>query len=191
MGIRRREWQTARGEERVCWAADYFDQRGKRHQVQFKTKREAEAFLVKAKHEVAEGTHVPSRQGQPHLRSGILSKTEVLALRPPQEVGIYFLILGRTIQYIGQSVKVFDRVKNHKTVNKIPFDSWRFVPIDNVQDLDIEEHKYIRAHDPPYNVGIRRRETVPPASGILARQSVGHDEGGTRFRNLAQAKAAA
>jgi integrase len=51
-----RTW-TAGGKEKRAWAADYFDQGGVRRQKQFKRKKDAEAFLVGARHEVAEGTH--------------------------------------------------------------------------------------------------------------------------------------
>jgi integrase len=60
MSVRKREWKTAKGEARVAWTADYFDQAGKRHQMRFKTKKLAEAFLVEAKHEVSRGIHTPA-----------------------------------------------------------------------------------------------------------------------------------
>src|SRR5436305_104234 len=49
--VRRRTWRSA-GEVRTTWLADYFDQERKRHQVAFKTKKEADAFLVQARDEL-------------------------------------------------------------------------------------------------------------------------------------------
>ncbi|HEX6142240.1 MAG TPA: hypothetical protein VFZ01_05960, partial [Geminicoccaceae bacterium] len=41
------------------WVADYFDQNGKRRLKTFRTKKDADAFLVEARGEVARGTHTP------------------------------------------------------------------------------------------------------------------------------------
>jgi integrase len=54
--IRKRTWQSS-GEERSAWIADYRDQAGRRHIKSFARKKDAEAWLTKARHEVAQGTH--------------------------------------------------------------------------------------------------------------------------------------
>ncbi len=60
--VRKRRW-VVKGEdgeedaERVAWVADYFDQAGKRHIKTCRTKKEADAFLVAARHEVSQGVH--------------------------------------------------------------------------------------------------------------------------------------
>jgi integrase len=41
------------------WQADYLDPMGKRRHKQFATKKDADAFMVRARSEVAAGTHVP------------------------------------------------------------------------------------------------------------------------------------
>ena len=54
--IRKRTWTTD-SVTRAAWVADYFDQHGKRRLKTFKTKKEADAWLVKARREVQQGTH--------------------------------------------------------------------------------------------------------------------------------------
>lgn len=43
---------------KTCWQVDYRDVKGKRRHKQFATRKEADAWLVKARSEVAAGTHV-------------------------------------------------------------------------------------------------------------------------------------
>jgi integrase len=57
--VRKRTWKTS-GETKTAWVADYFDQHGDRHIKTFKTKKEADAYLVDTRHEVREGTHTPA-----------------------------------------------------------------------------------------------------------------------------------
>ena len=56
--IRKRNW-TYKGEGKSAWVVDYTDQTGKRRQKTFERKKDADAFLVKARHEVSQGTHTP------------------------------------------------------------------------------------------------------------------------------------
>jgi integrase len=56
--IRRRTWRNKDGTQ-TAWVADYFDQSGKRHIKTFKTKKEADAWLVNARGEVQRGVHTP------------------------------------------------------------------------------------------------------------------------------------
>ena len=58
MAIRKRKWTTKSGKEREAWAVDYNDNAGVRRHKTFTTKRAAEAFSIKANHEITEGTHV-------------------------------------------------------------------------------------------------------------------------------------
>ena len=57
--VRKRIWKSG-GKDKTAWVADYFDQNRKRHQQQFRTTREADAFLVQARGEVAKGIHTPT-----------------------------------------------------------------------------------------------------------------------------------
>ena len=56
--IRKRNW-TYKGEGKSAWVVDYTDQTGKRRHKTFERKKNADAFLVKARHEVSQGTHTP------------------------------------------------------------------------------------------------------------------------------------
>ena len=57
MSVRKRTWKTAAGEERQAWLCDYTGQSGKRHVKTFARKKDADAFIAKAKVEVSEGVH--------------------------------------------------------------------------------------------------------------------------------------
>ena len=57
MSVRKRIWKTAAGEERQAWLCDYTGQSGKRHVKTFARKKEADAYIAKAKVEVREGVH--------------------------------------------------------------------------------------------------------------------------------------
>ena len=57
MSIRQRTW-TTNGVEHKAWQVSYTDANGKRQRPQFKLKKEAEAFLNRAKTQVMDGTHI-------------------------------------------------------------------------------------------------------------------------------------
>jgi integrase len=57
--IRERHWQSASGEDRTAWIADFFDAQGTRRQKTFRLKKDADAWLVQARHQVAAGTFTP------------------------------------------------------------------------------------------------------------------------------------
>jgi integrase len=59
--VRKRNWTTAKGEERSAWVADYFDQNRKRHEKAFPTKKAARAWLVETQGEIVRGIHTPER----------------------------------------------------------------------------------------------------------------------------------
>ncbi len=54
--IRKRTWKSG-ADLKTAWVVDYFDQAGKRHIKTFGTKKEAEAYRIKAQHEVVSGVH--------------------------------------------------------------------------------------------------------------------------------------
>jgi integrase len=58
--IRKRTWKT-HGIENTAWVVDYRDQSGKRWLRTFTTKKAAESWAITALHEVAQGTHTPTR----------------------------------------------------------------------------------------------------------------------------------
>jgi len=57
MSIRKRKWKTGKGELRAAWVVDYSDQHGKRHLKSFDRKKDADAWLAGAAHEIRRGTH--------------------------------------------------------------------------------------------------------------------------------------
>jgi integrase len=56
--VRKRTWTNKTGEQ-TAWIADYFDQEGVRHIKTFKRKKDADAWLVTTRGEVARGVHTP------------------------------------------------------------------------------------------------------------------------------------
>ena len=62
MAISKREWVNKKGEARSAWEAAYSDQKGKRRRKQFPRKRDAVAWLVNARSEIASGIHTPDSQ---------------------------------------------------------------------------------------------------------------------------------
>jgi|SRR5215217_535478 len=58
MSVRKRTW-TTNGVEQSGWQADYKGADGKRHRPTFAKKKDAEAYLLKARGEVRDGVHVP------------------------------------------------------------------------------------------------------------------------------------
>lgn len=59
MAIRKRTWQSA-GEIKTAWVVDYVDQHGNRRLKTFPLKKDAEAWAVLARHEIATGVHAPN-----------------------------------------------------------------------------------------------------------------------------------
>jgi integrase len=57
--VKKRKWVTKQGESREAWIVNYTDQQGVRRLKTFATKKEADAFLIQAMHEVKSGTHTP------------------------------------------------------------------------------------------------------------------------------------
>jgi integrase len=57
--IRKRAWTTAAGERREAWQVDFTDRDGKRHQHSFPRRKDADAWLVQARGQVAAGTYTP------------------------------------------------------------------------------------------------------------------------------------
>jgi len=58
MSVRKRTWTGPKGEAKEGWQADYVDAKGKRRRKMFRLKKDAEAFLLTARTEVRDGTHV-------------------------------------------------------------------------------------------------------------------------------------
>lgn len=70
MSVRKREWTTAKGEEKSAWIVDYFDTKGVRRLKTFAKKKDADQFAATAKIEVREGTHVADRDSSTVKQAG-------------------------------------------------------------------------------------------------------------------------
>lgn len=79
----------------------------------------------------------------------LLREEEIVELAKPWErnTGVYFLVKGRRVVYVGQSVSVYSRIGQHKSKD---FDLFAFVPCD-VTALDKIESLYIHVLRPPLN----------------------------------------
>lgn len=64
--------------------------------------------------------------------------------------GIYFLLRGDEVVYVGKSIDILHRVQRHKKENTKAFDSVRYVEVDEV-DLAIEEERWIKFFQPVEN----------------------------------------
>jgi len=67
---------------------------------------------------------------------------------PARVCGVYFLVKGNRVVYVGQSVNVYSRAANH--FNNKTFDSWSFIPCEE-KDLDVLESLYIHFLQPAQN----------------------------------------
>lgn len=61
MAVKKREWVTAKGEERSAWVVDYYDGNKRRRLKTFKLKKDADAFAAGSKIQLSQGTHVADR----------------------------------------------------------------------------------------------------------------------------------
>lgn len=99
--------------------------------------RQYQRKLTKAEQRKATGTLIPLSQ--------IIEKARPYA----SSVGIYFLIDGEEVVYVGQSVNVFARISQHKSEGK-KFERWCFLPC-SAEQLHDTERRYIEAIAPALN----------------------------------------
>lgn len=83
-------------------------------------------------------------------RRSNMSEAEIVALAQPFEgvSGVYFLITGDRVVYVGQSSNVYRRVMDHRLAMK--FERWHYVPCAEHQREEIEAG-YIKALNPMFN----------------------------------------
>ncbi len=72
--------------------------------------------------------------------------------------GVYFLISGNEIVYVGQSVNIPSRIEQHKKDQQKTFDRYYYIEC-KVTELDVVEGRYIRKFMPKYNKVIPREGT--------------------------------
>ena len=85
---------------------------------------------------------------------------------PPRICGVYFLIDGQEIVYVGQSADVVRRVNQHLDRGRMKFDWAVYLPCSLAELDDIEEH-FIDALRPRYNATRQRMATAAYVRHIL------------------------
>jgi integrase len=62
MSVRKRKWQTPKGEGREAWVVDYVDQQGDRHIETFERKKDADAREAEVTFNIGRGVHTPENK---------------------------------------------------------------------------------------------------------------------------------
>ncbi len=90
----------------------------------------------------------------PKVEPQLFSESEIIeAARDHHATGVYFLIAGGRIVYIGRSHNVFSRVAEHRLTKS--FDAWHFI-LCKPSEVSALESAYIKKYQPPLNViGVR------------------------------------
>jgi hypothetical protein len=78
--------------------------------------------------------------------------------------GVYFLILGGEVVYIGQSKNVYRRIGRHCDDEKVEFDSFNVLPCHESR-LDELESAYISALMPLFNMSLGRKRIAQSLEG--------------------------
>ncbi len=117
--------------------------------------------------------HDRSGQGRPeHVGNGrgnagesvLLLDTEIIASSVPpypRKCGVYFLIKDHELKYVGQSIDVEGRLREHRSRG---FDRWHWIPC-AAEELDSLERRYLDAFLPPWNsdpLTVTRRKALQP-----------------------------
>jgi len=85
----------------------------------------------------------------------------------PRLSGIYFLLKGQDVVYVGQSVNTFKRILDHISDKRKRFDSF-YVLDANKEDLNTLEHMYILKFKPIHNFSKKMdRFVVPKIKGEI------------------------
>lgn len=83
-----------------------------------------------------------------------------LALPWEKSSGVYFLVQGEEVVYVGQSVNIYSRIAQHPDKK---FDKYAFVPCE-VKLLDKLESLYIHTLKPRLNGNVTKLEKTAPIS---------------------------
>lgn len=95
------------------------------------------------------------------LGIGALAKEEdIVAASNPVDgaCGVYFLVRDNKVIYVGQSLNVFQRIREHEHKN---FDRYAYIPCDESM-LDKLESLYIYFLMPPLNGHLRNGDKIAP-----------------------------
>lgn len=84
------------------------------------------------------------------------SKSKVLDMSAPIKKpiiqGVYFLVKGNQIVYVGACKDVYHRVSTHRSNIRLKFSSWTYQAIDDYDKMLVDEIKYIKKFTPKYNI---------------------------------------
>lgn len=79
------------------------------------------------------------------------------SIKAPIFCGIYFLVRGKQIVYVGQSRRILKRLGDHIPEKK--FDSYFFIKLEE-EFLDVAEKHYITMFNPIYNITLNQRNRI-------------------------------
>lgn len=106
---------------------------------------------------------VPRERKVSHaLPANLVTKSEIIKAAKPlaSSCGVYFLIDGEEVVYVGKSLNVFTRVPDHAKEKQ--FDRWCYIAAREVE-LDAVESFYINAFLPALNIVTPR---IADSSGL-------------------------
>jgi hypothetical protein len=111
---------------------------------------------------------IASMKKPPHAKGPFLAITAIKAknIFPRHGVGIYFLVDGDSVVYVGKTTNFFSRMSDHVMSAK-EFERICFVPVDAC-NLDLFEREYIARFNPRYNIA----HMVKDAGELLEGDSV-------------------
>lgn len=103
------------------------------------------------------------------LNEPLLDEDDILLLAGirKKRCGIYFLIKGEEIVYVGQSTNIFYRVGQHEGVKD--FDTFTYLECDK-EHLDLLEARYITKIKPKYNFNSLGNLVLPISKGFIDEQ---------------------
>lgn len=84
---------------------------------------------------------------------GLIAGEQLADMATPirQITGIYFLLKGREVVYVGKSTNVMSRIVNHSFLRKGDFDAYCYIEADRSEISELEV-RYIRMLRPALNV---------------------------------------
>jgi hypothetical protein len=157
MSVRKRIWETQKGETKEAWAVSYADQYGKRRQKTFDRKKDADKYEVSVKAAVRNGTYIPPSEG-----TAIASLVDSIAkkfvcfiderIEPACYLYRHYHPNGDLL-YVGVSLRALDRQQSHmdkadwrKLIHRIVIE-----PFENREAALEAEEIAIRLEFPKFN----------------------------------------
>lgn len=116
-----------------------------------------------ARRELIAETNACAGEGVPACRKSLLTASDIaLAAKTVADyVGVYFLLSGDVVVYVGQSTNIHARVQKHRGERKKKFDRFAFIRCE-YHELNVLESIYIHALRPMYNRSYPNGERQAP-----------------------------